>query len=1131
MGTLKRLWQAFFVAIVLLLLGPQAQNGQTPPRQGADSNQVATLEGAFGKAEVDLVSPALLRLQLRGPAGLSEQSVLAGSGPRLWAHGGYTYVVGQDNRRYESRLARPQRAEVKGEGNRTVVQLVGVKLSAGPTEEPLATEDWTLSAPGDGRDLVWEITRRWLKDSTSVYSGSPALFFSFNARELKNAVTSTIWYDPLHLSARSSELYDLQPGYVGRISQNHIQTIRERNAWVIYKLWTNWHSPSDLRLEVAGGHLYRRGSYALLSEAGAVTTPEPVQKHRAGQVERITLRISPANKKDTGYQLAITLPDKATEESLKDFYSSVFNGGAINDQKSFDFGNETDGWYYAGSSWMHGMLLEAGVPAAGQLSSHGYDAVRAMRENLAHIFSVMDGQGRAHFGYNQPGEWVDDNLHTISGTYAYLLHSGDLAFVRQDLPSLEHMLAYFMARRDASGLFKLDNLSTAWYYDTVDTFSTAHWYYDAIDTSGVNGYYNAFFYEAADDLAEMESAAGREEKAEEYRAVAGQIKKAYNEVLWKEDAPGGPRYLDWIDAHGREVSYFCDICQWPAIALGIAPPERARKVIATADARIEVLKRDFGYQGFATLSALWPVPQETIASYLTHHDFGTYMNGGSLLAQTYWEIMARARYGDPEGAARLLKMFARRAAEISWAGDNAADIHGEMKGGDREPYLADMVVTTAAAVQGLLGITLTWQRLEVNPHLPVEWGRAEAEVLYKGRRHRVVIEDGKVRIYPREQVIDLPLSWTMDFNLRTSPGGPAKVSNVDFSEPYGDSIALHKQFDDEGALGIWKLGEQDGPVQDGSPHQNSGTLKGKGILRGEAGHNAAGKSYRFDGHSAVQILDRGTFSFDSSESFTVQCWVKTESDGMLLVKPGAYAIYLLGGKVAAWLMQFDGQTREATGSQHVSDGAWHHVAAVFDRQRQRLALYVDGKLDTPDGASTAQNPVDISALGASRSAEPIMLGCGSMGLFKGGSVGSGLTGWLDEVSIFHGALRPEEFSFERDYPAAVGTSKLTYAAAGSYQSPPQDWVVRAKLAELTVAADLNGGQANATVEASDDAFTTVSSSRFFPVQDGVNTYPLSAMQSSARMVRIRFDLVRGPRADTTPVIDAFRVVAAPEKIK
>ena len=152
MGTLKRLCPAFFVVIVLLLLGLQAQNGQTQPAQEADSNQVAILEGSFGKVEVDLVSPALRSLQLRGATGLGEQSVLAASGPRPWAHGGYTYVVGQDQRRYESRLARPQRAEVKGEGNQTVVQIEGVKLSAGPDEEPVATEDWTLSAPGDGRD-------------------------------------------------------------------------------------------------------------------------------------------------------------------------------------------------------------------------------------------------------------------------------------------------------------------------------------------------------------------------------------------------------------------------------------------------------------------------------------------------------------------------------------------------------------------------------------------------------------------------------------------------------------------------------------------------------------------------------------------------------------------------------------------------------------------------------------------------------------------------------------------------------------------------------------------------------------------------------------------------------------------
>ena len=142
----------------------------------------------------------------------------------------------------------------------------------------------------------------------------------------------------------------------------------------------------------------------------------PLLSHaRQGQVEHLTLKIGAVDKTTTGYQLAITLPDKATESSLKDFYGSVLNGGAINDQKGFDFGNETDGWYYAGSCWMYGAALAAGTPAAGQLSAHPYDAARAFREHLAHVLSTLDEQGRAHFGYNQGGEWVDDNLHTIIG--------------------------------------------------------------------------------------------------------------------------------------------------------------------------------------------------------------------------------------------------------------------------------------------------------------------------------------------------------------------------------------------------------------------------------------------------------------------------------------------------------------------------------------------------------------------------------------------------------------------------------------------------------------------------------------------------------------------------------------------
>jgi len=97
----------------------------------------------------------------------------------------------------------------------------------------------------------------------------PRVVLPLDATQRNNSVTSTIWYDPLRIAARSSALYALQQ-HPRRISENHVQTIRDRDTWAIYKLWTNWHVPVDLRLEVSGGHLYRRGSYGVLSEAGAV---------------------------------------------------------------------------------------------------------------------------------------------------------------------------------------------------------------------------------------------------------------------------------------------------------------------------------------------------------------------------------------------------------------------------------------------------------------------------------------------------------------------------------------------------------------------------------------------------------------------------------------------------------------------------------------------------------------------------------------------------------------------------------------------------------------------------------------------------------------------------------------------
>jgi len=419
----------------------------------------------------------------------------------------------------------------------------------------------------------------------------------------------------------------------------------------------------------------------------------------------------------------------------------------VNDPLRYAFGNEADGWYYAGSSWMKGFAMLAGLPGSEPLASQPQTLPRAFRDNLANILGTMRADGRTRFGYNFNGEYVDDNLHTVIGAYAYLVYSGDIAFIRQQLPAMERLIDGFLRRRNADGLY--------------DGGVPQHWYYDAMPSSGVNTYHNTFFCKALLDLAEMERAADDPVKADRYASIAAGVKDAINRVLWYEDAPDGPRYCDWITPQGEKVTYAADLCQWPPLALGVASPEQAKKLIATLDRRIAVLERDFGYAGYATLSAYWPVPA-AINKHPINQGYGNYMNGGTFLGQTYWEIVGRARAGDADGAWRRLKKFSEGATRDGWCGNNWNTQKGEIGPyAVDEPYLSDMVVVPAALIQGLLGVRPSWEKLDVQPSLPAAWHEAAADIVWKGRRQQIRIRDGRITIEAGKIVYEPPrqLAW------------------------------------------------------------------------------------------------------------------------------------------------------------------------------------------------------------------------------------------------------------------------------------------------------------------------------------------------------------------------------------
>ena len=203
-----------------------------------------------------------------------------------------------------------------------------------------------------------------------------------------------------------------------------------------------------------------------------------------------------------------------------------------------------------------------------------------------------------------------------------------------------------------------------------------------------------------------------------------------------------------------------------------------------------------------------------------------------------------------------------------------------------------------------------------------------------------------------------------------------------------------------------------------APTQNTERFKAPEVSRGERGHFAVSKSTRFDGRGWILAGGSGgatigpyhprndSLTFSPWESFTLQAWFQTKSraNQTIVANTSEWCLYLEGGRLAAWLMQDGGSKRAATGSQHISDGKWHHGVAVFDRESKQLSLYLDGKLDTVDGKSGKANPVDISMIAASK--WPARVTLGGFATWRGFKRQNPFVGSLEDVAVVAAALAP-----------------------------------------------------------------------------------------------------------------------------
>ncbi len=277
--------------------------------------------------------------------------------------------------------------------------------------------------------------------------------------------------------------------------------------------------------------------------------------------------------------------------------------------------------------------------------------------------------------------------------------------------------------------------------------SPASSYNDCLGIGHKDGYLNAVAHEAYVLFAGLCEALDKSDEASRYRKLAQGIREAYNEQLWDEKTQ---HYVGWIDVEGTAHDSWYTYINFPAISMGIASPERAKRIMEN------FVTHPNHHRIFAAGVNLDPI---TDGSYNGGTPFGIWLNGGVLLGPSAHELFARAVGLGGEGAWVMLndlmeqwgkdrlcgtplrdwtrppKSAFFRQGRLEHTGKNAYTwIDGEeATGAGTEPYLSDGGAILWALYTGVIGIRPDFQGITFIPHLPKALENVEVTIRLMGR--------------------------------------------------------------------------------------------------------------------------------------------------------------------------------------------------------------------------------------------------------------------------------------------------------------------------------------------------------------------------------------------------------------
>ena len=236
----------------------------------------------------------------------------------------------------------------------------------------------------------------------------------------------------------------------------------------------------------------------------------------------------------------------------------------------------------------------------------------------------------------------------------------------------------------------------------------------------------------------------------------------------------------------------------------------------------------------------------------------------------------------------------------------------------------------------------------------------------------------------------------------------------------------YARIDPGSAVGIWFLDDDEDDIAiDSSGNGNDGKLmNGPRCVQGKFG-----QALKLDG--VDDYVDAGTdpsLSFPS-ESFTVSAWIKTSKSGasyngwILDTKTAGsynsgYDLYICNNYLVFRVCNGPEMNtgKSWDGDVKVTDGNWHHVVGVVDRDKKRIMKYVDGKLDGDEALTFGGDFSNKFSL--------------DIGSYHGAGVDYIFEGLIDEVAIFKRVLTEEEINAIMDKGLDVALGITAVSSAG-----------------------------------------------------------------------------------------------------